>query len=193
MNEVVLPNGVLDAVLASQVIVAWAGEGSGDVPRLGWWNSGLTDRDGGGDFFERLAPAMSRWAMLDAVRRAATIVDQRIRRAHMATHDQVRTIYHLGYVVDEALNERLRVLKQAGGEPSAVLNFQFDLDEEFDQRAFDRFIESLGDVPRPKIVPIGRELPGQPPQGLELMMRHLIGALRPLPGEYPMPFYRVAA
>jgi hypothetical protein len=193
MSEAVLPNSMLDGVLALQIVVAWAGEGGGDAPRLRWWNSGLTDRDGGGDFFERSAPATSRWAMLDAVRRAATIVDQRIRRAHMAAHDQVRTIYHLGYTVDEALNERLRVLKQAGEEPSAVLNFPFDLDGEFDQGAFDRFVDSLGDVPRPKIAPVGRELPGRPPQGLELMMRHLVGALRPLPGEYPMPFYRVAA
>lgn len=193
MNEVVLPNSVLDAVLASQITVAWAGEGSGDMPRLGWWNSDLTDRDSGGDFFERSAPATARWAQLDAVRRAATIVDQRIRRAHMAAHDQVRTIYHLGYAVDEALNERLRILKQAGEDPSTVLNFPFNLDGEFDHGAFDRFVDSLGNVPRPKIAPVGRELPGRPPEGLEQMMRHLVAALRPLPGEYPMPFYRVAA
>ena len=193
MNEVVLPNSVLDAVLASQITVAWAGEGSGDVPRLGWWSCGLTDRDGGGDFFERSTPATAQWAQLDAVRRAAMIVDQRIRRTHMAAHAHVRTIYHLGYAVDEALNERLRILKQTGEEPRAVLTFPVNLDEEFDQGAFDRFVDSLGDVPKPKITPVGRELPGRPPDALEVMMRHLVGALRPLPGEYPMPFYRVAA
>lgn len=193
MNDVVLPKSVLDAVLALQITVAWAGEGSGDVPRLGWWNCGLTDRDGGGDFFERSAPATARWAQLDAVRRAAMIVDQRIRRNHMAGHDHMRTIYHLGYVVDEALNERLRSLKQTGEEPGTALTFPVNLDGEFDRGAFDRFVDSLGDVPKPKIMPVGRELPGRPPEAVEVMMRHLIGALRPLPGMYPMPFYRAAA
>lgn len=193
MGETVLPYSVLDAVLALQITVAWAGESGSDGNRLGWWNGGLTDDLAGGDFFSRTTPATAGWAMLDACRRSAIMVDRRQRREHLASPDQVRTIFHLGYALDEALAERLRLLKQMGGEPAASLAMPLAVDGPFDRMALDRFLESLGDVPSPRIAPAGREMPGRPPESVEILMRHLVGALRPLPGHYPMPYYRVPA
>jgi hypothetical protein len=47
---------VLDEILTLQLLVAWAGEGLSDPPRLGWWRTMLVDEFGGEDLFKRLTP-----------------------------------------------------------------------------------------------------------------------------------------
>ena len=41
-------DGALDAILAIQLTVAWAGEARCDPKRLAWWDTDLVDPEGGG-------------------------------------------------------------------------------------------------------------------------------------------------
>ena len=65
------PDAVLDEILALQITVAWAGEGTCAPPRLGWWRTDLVDPAGGGDLLARLLPNTHAWAVFEAVRCAA--------------------------------------------------------------------------------------------------------------------------
>ncbi len=75
MNTVHITQHALDAILALQLTVAWAGEGLADPKRLDWWRTDLVDPMGGGDLFARLFPKTHRWASLEAVRKAAIQVE----------------------------------------------------------------------------------------------------------------------
>ena len=101
-----IPTATLDTILALQLFVAWAGESREHTKRLGWWATDLVDATGGGDFMARLLPRTHAWASLEAVREAARRVDEQGRRG-MADPDQVRSLYFLGFDIDERLSERL--------------------------------------------------------------------------------------
>ena len=66
-----IATSVLDKILASQIVVAWAGESGEEEPRLGWWKTDLKSEFGGEDLFRRLLPNTSEWAVLQAIREAA--------------------------------------------------------------------------------------------------------------------------
>src|SRR6185503_5569894 len=68
------------------------------------------DEAGGGDFFARLLPQTHAWASLEAVREAACRVDARSRRT-MGTHDRMRTLFFLGFEIDELVADRLAALR----------------------------------------------------------------------------------
>jgi len=185
-----LPAADLDAILALQLTVAWAGEGQSQPPRLGWWRTDLVDRDGGAGLLSDLLPRTWRWASLQAARQAAVRVDRRAR-LEMARSDDVRTLFHWGFQVDEKLDERLRVRKQTLAEPEDVLPFPLRLGEAFDRDAFSAAIRSLGDVAT-RIVPDGRELV-EVPDAPVAIARALTAALLPLAPTWPAPFYRTDA
>ena len=107
----------LDDILAIQLSVAWAGEGRCEPRRLGWWDTDLIDPRGGGDLMARLLPRTAAWAGLEAVREAAMRVDRKARGA-LPDPDKVRTLYFLGFAIDEQLGDRLRQLKLGGQLPS---------------------------------------------------------------------------
>ena len=46
----------IDRILATQLLVAWAGEGRSEPKRFGWRDTDLIDKAGGGDLVARLAP-----------------------------------------------------------------------------------------------------------------------------------------
>ena len=102
-----LAETALDAILTLQLAIAWAGEGRCDPPRLGWWQTDLTDPDGGGDLLRRLLPRTHAWAGLEAVREAARRTDARLRTS-LAHPDQLRTINFLGFEVDERIPNAMR-------------------------------------------------------------------------------------
>src|SRR4051794_10988519 len=110
----------LDAILSIQVTVAWAGEGRCSPKRLGWWETDLIDEAGGGDFLARLLPQTHAWASLEAVREAARRTDAKAR-ARMADPDKMRTLFFLGFEVDEQVNDRLLALKGLGHPPAKAL------------------------------------------------------------------------
>jgi hypothetical protein len=71
--------GEIDRILATQLVVAWAGEGRSEPRRFGWWDTDLVDDARGGDLLARLAPRTHAWASLELVRQAARRVDGRAR------------------------------------------------------------------------------------------------------------------
>lgn len=97
----------LDAILALQLTVGWAGEKAEAPERLGWWNTGLTDAMAGGDLFAPLLPRTFVWAGLELARAAALRAD-RDARGQLARPDEVRTLFHFGFELDEALADRLK-------------------------------------------------------------------------------------
>ena len=115
-----VPDATLDAILAMQVTVAWAGEGRCSPRRLGWWDTDLIDEAGGGDFFARLLPQTHAWASLEAVREAARRVDAKAR-GKMADPDKMRTLFFLGFEIDEQLGDRPAAHNRWGRPPADAL------------------------------------------------------------------------
>jgi len=122
----------IDAILATQLFVAWAGEARSQPKRLGWWDTDLVDAAGGGDLLARLAPRTHVWASLELVREAARRVDAKARTKH-GTPDKMRSIFFLGFEMDEKIADRLAELKRRGGSPEDVLPLPFKLGADFDK------------------------------------------------------------
>lgn len=178
----------LDAVLALQLAVAWAGEGLCEPPRLGWWRTDLVDQDGGGYLFRELLPKTHRWATLEAARRTARLLDRQARE-RMAAPDRVRTLFFWGFRVDEKLGERLASHKRDGGEPHETLGLPFALDGAFDRAALESFLRAGDADVKTRVVPGGRQIVGEIPGSLTLRARQLAAALLPLAEQYPAPFF----
>lgn len=179
----------LDAILAMQLTIAWAGEGRCSPPRLGWWQTDVIDEAGGGDLMARLLPRTHAWASLETAREAARRADAKAR-ARMGDPDKLRTLFFLGFAVDEALGDRLGILKREGRSPVEVLAVGLV------QKKFSK--ESIAlEVERENVsftvVPGGRHLRGAMPPELGDLARNLAAGLVPLVGEYPLPFYKAGA
>ena len=177
-------------ILAVQLTVAWAGEGRCEPRRLGWWQTDLTDAAGGGDLFARLTPRTAPWSGLEAVREAARRVDAHARK-QMSDPDRMRTIFFLGFEVDERLGDRLAQLKRGEEKPNDALDLPIDFTEPFSAERFAEAVRASGG--QHTVVPGGRHLKGAPPQSLELLVAHLAAALVPLIDQYPLPFYKLPA
>jgi hypothetical protein len=182
----------LDAILALQFTVAWAGEKARPPapPRLAWWDTDLVDEDAGGNFLARLLPQTHAWAALEAVREAGRRVDAKAR-GKMADPDKMRTVFFLGFEIDEQLGDRLAFLKRAGRPPAESLNIPLPLTAEFSK---DKLVGALqgGDAAF-TLVPGGRQLKGARPESPDAMVRRLGAALVPLAEQYPLPFYPLEA
>lgn len=180
------PDDVLDSILAIQLTVAWAGEGRCSPRRLGWWDTDLVSPDGGGDLFARLLPQTHLWASLEAVREAARRADAKAR-SKMANPDSMRTIFFLGFELDEQLADRLAAHKRSGQKPSDALPLPLPLDDAFSK---DKITSALhgGDVPF-ATVPNGRQLKGTKPVAPDAFVKRLAAALVPLGDQYPLPFF----
>jgi hypothetical protein len=186
-----IPASTLDTLLALQLTVAWAGEGRCEPRRLGWWQTDLVDEAGGGDFLARLLPRTHAWASLEAVREAARRADDEARRS-MATRDSVRTLFFLGFDLDERLAERLAAHKRSGKPPHEALSFPVSLVSTFSADALADALRVPGvETAAYAVVPSGRQLKGAPPSAPELLVRNLAAALLPFPERYPLPFYRI--
>lgn len=188
-----LAPSTLDTILAFQLTIAWAGEGRCEPSRLGWWTTDLVDPAGGGDVFARLLPRTHAWASLEAVREVARRKDAEGRRS-MADPDQVRTLFFLGFELDERLAERLATHKRAGTPPSQALPLPLSFDVPFSAEALANALRPpSGAAPAYTLAPGGRQLKGPWPDAPELAVRHLATALLPLVEHYPLPFYRLPA
>lgn len=183
-----LSDSALDSILAMQVTIAWAGEGRCSPRRLGWWDTDLIDEAGGGDFFMRLLPQTHAWASLEAVREAARRTDAKVR-AKMADPDKMRTLYFLGFETDEQLGDRLAAHKRSGSAPAKALPLPVPLTAEFSK---EKLISALqgGDAAF-TTVPNGRQLKGQRPGAVDVLVKRLAAALVPLVEQYPLPFYKL--
>ena len=190
MTPAPLATSSLDSMLAIQLTVAWAGESKG-AGRLGWWETDLVDPRGGGDLFQRLLPRTHLWAALQGARDAARRTEQEAL-GKLADRDQLRTLFHLGFELDERLAERLSELKRSGTSPVDALPLPIHFDQAFTPEALDA---ALGKPKQPayEVVPGGRLMKSGMPAAPEVAVKNLAAALFPLPDRYPLPFYRVAA
>jgi hypothetical protein len=186
-----LPPSTLDHILTAQLAIAWAGE-SGEDPRLGWWRTDLASEFGGEDLFRRLLPNSWPWAVLQAAREAARRHDA-TGRGKDADPDRIVSLYRLGYELDERVDERLRDLKASGKPPAEALPALRELiTPEWDRAAFAEWIQAHS-PPKVDAAPAGRRIVGSPPESVELLVDHLVGALAPLGDAYPLPHYRRSA
>lgn len=182
----------LDEILAVQITVSWAGE-RGEPQRLAWWNSDLVDRDAGGDLLRRLLPRTGRWAALASVREVARRADA-IGRQKLGDPDQVRTLYALGFELDERLDERLRDLKRQDA-PVDTLPWPVSLDRDVLADLRVAFRHGTGGAPPFDVVAGGRQLKVAP-EGATLAVKHLAAVLfagDTVAREYPLAFYRTKA
>lgn len=180
----------LDAILATQLTLAWAGEARCVPARLSWWQTDLIDPAGGGDFLARLLPRTHAWASLEAVREAARRTDEAARRT-LADPDLVRTLFFLGFDLDERLAERLAEHKRSPTPPATALKFLVPLDAPFSREGLAAALRGPGRAPSYDIVPSGRQLKGTAPDAPEQLVPSLASTLLPLPERYPLPFFRV--
>lgn len=175
----------LDQILALQLTIAWAGEAAGEPPRLRWWPSDLVDPEGGGDLFLRLLPKTAPWASLALVREAARRVDE-AARDKLARKDAVRSLFHLGFAVDEQLDDRLAQHRRARRPPSEVLGPRLLSGGPWSKAAFESLLGDLG-KPKVEVTPAGRKVEVKSSSPVEAAAL-LASALLPLSASYPLPF-----
>jgi hypothetical protein len=180
-------NAELDAILAIQITVAWAGERIGGEGRLGWWRTELTDPDAGGDFLARLLPRTHAWAGLGAVRQAARRIDEAARRTG-GTPDAKWSLFHFGFAWDERLDARLAEHRQSDAPPTKALAGHLAIAKRFDRSAFGSWLDGLAREVASEVVPGGRRLRNAPTSKVE-GARRLAAALAPVGAEYPLPFF----
>ena len=186
-----LSNDVLDAVLALQITVAWAGEGRSSPRRLGWWDTDLVDDAGGGDLLARLMPQTHVWASLQAVREAARRVDAKARSTK-AEPDRIRTLFFFGFAIDEQLEDRLASLKRSGTSPADTLRFLVPLGSTFSQEELTSALKKVHATGvAPAVAPGGRELNVTASETPDVSAQRLAAALVPFTPEYPLPFFKL--
>ena len=183
-----IADATLDAILAIQFTIGWAGEGRCSPPRLGWWDTDLIDEAGGGDFMARLLPQTHAWASLEVVREAARRVDFNAR-SKITEPDKLRSLFFLGFELDEQLAARLAAHKRRGRPPAEVLPLPLPLTAEFSQERLAAALHG-GDVAFISVAN-GRELQGKPPDAAEALVKRLATALVPFSEHYPLPFYKL--
>jgi hypothetical protein len=178
----------LDAILAIQFTVAWAGEGRCQPKRLGWWDTDLIDPAGGGDLLSRLLPQTYAWAALEAAREAARRTDAKAR-SKTSDPDKMRSLFFLGFELDEQLTDRLAALKRQPMPPADALPLKLTLDDKFSRDAYLATLQH-GDVAF-EVVPGGRQLKGARPKSPVDVVTRLATALAPLADTYPLPFFKL--
>jgi hypothetical protein len=179
----------LDFALTAQIVVAWAGE-AGDEKRLGWWRTDLISEFGGEDLFQRLLPNTWQWATLQATREAARRRDAELRTQNHSG-DPIVSLFHLGFELDERLDERLRDLKRSGVEPHRALPGLQPTLHPWRRDAFRDWADGQARV-ETTAEPLGRRIAGAPPATLDGRVRKLVAGLLPLGDTYPLPHFRLA-
>ena len=180
---------VLDEILSLQLLVAWAGEGKTDPPRLGWWRTSLVDEFGGEDLFARLMPRTWKWAVLEAARVAARTTDAEAR-SHAAAGDQLISLFHFGFELDEQLDDRLAELKRGEIDPAEALPRLATIREPWSKDTFLAGMRALGSAATASSS-IGRRLKGAVPESRAEAARQLAAAMVPPGDRYPAPHWKV--
>jgi len=144
-------------MLGLQLVIAWAGETptGGVEPRLCWWRSDAIDPMAGGDLFKRLLPRTHAWAGLTVARHSARLTDEKLRGAS-AQADKMLTLYHHGFELDEALEERLAHHRHTGHSPIDTLSALKWLRDPFDRARLHTGLRR--DDAQFKVTPLGRQL-----------------------------------
>lgn len=180
----------IDSLLASQIIVAWAGErGGDDERRLGWWRTDLVSEYGGRDFFKRLLARTSEWAVLQAVREAARRTDS-IAKKQVPDADALISLYGLSFEIDERLEERIQELKRTSKQPAESLPaLAAFINTPWNQQGFLDWVQGQGKSEF-SVTSTGRQLKGVLPSSLDSITKRLVGALSPIAKEFPFPHFK---
>ncbi len=191
MAEPLIAEESLDAILAWQFVVAWAGETGDDPRRLGWWRSDLIDDLAGGDFFRRTMPQTAAWAGPEAARHIAMTADAALRSA-LAQPDRLVTLFHWGPAIDERLADRLAALKRQAASPAEALPIPFPLQAaSFSSAGLADCLTSRQEAAKLfKAIPGGRQVDNPDWQDHVHLARQLVAAMVPLTPHYPLPFAR---
>jgi len=123
------------------------------------------------------------------VREAARRVDAKARGRH-GDPDRLRTIFFLGFEVDERLDDRLGELRRSGRAPEEALPLPHRLGAEFDAGALPALLAPGEKAAFEAVPPIGRKLRGAAPAAVDDLVARLTAALVPVADGYPLPFYR---
>jgi len=175
----------IDAILGLQLTVAWAGERSVEPQRLNWWNTDLTDQEAGGDLFARIRPRTTYWAGLEMATEAAFRTSI-AARSRLAEADQTCTLFHFGFLIDEAIQDRFEHHKRHSHVPTEVFSATWGIRPSWDKEALETFLSGLGPASW-KESPAGREVTGGA-SDLSATARALAAALLPLAAQYPLPY-----
>lgn len=185
-----LTDAQLDVLLTLQLATAWAGERSGDEPRLGWWATDMVSEFGGHALFARLTPRTARWAALEVAREAARRTDA-AARGRDANPDRLRSLFSMGFAVDEQLADRLALHKRSEDPPEVALPELGTLLARWDRDAFAAWA-TRGPKPNTANEPSGRRLTSAMPDDPVEVGRRLVHALVPFSDSYPCPHVRNA-
>lgn len=188
-ESTLLDAATLDEILSLQLLVAWAGEAKTDPPRLSWWRTSLVGDIGGEDVFEQLMPRTWKWAVLEAARIAARIVDAEAR-AHGADGDQLLSLFHFGFTIDEQLDDRLAELKRSTSDPIEALPRLAITRAPWDADRFLTTLHELGSVAI-SASSIGRRIKNAMPEAPADAARMLAAAMAPPIDRYPAPHWKV--
>jgi hypothetical protein len=108
----------------------------------------------------------------------------------MADADAVRTIFFLGFEVDEQVQDRLAFLKRQGTPPEQALKLPLPLGAEFDRSRVEAAF-AQGEPSSFKKEPGGRLLTGPASSAPDAAVQRLVAALVPLADSYPLPHFAV--
>ena len=172
-----------------QLSVAWAGEAAGEPRRLGWWQTDLIDPEGGGDLFRRLVPRTAAWAGLELARKAARRVEF-LALSRVAKRDELWTLFHFGFFIDEQLHDRLAYHRRHRHAPADVFGRGLVAAGAWDPKGFASYLEG-GGKPKVEVTPSGRQVKAKPASAAEAAPL-LAAALLPFDKEYPLPYVEAA-
>jgi hypothetical protein len=107
----------------------------------------------------------------------------------MADPDKMRTLFFLGFELDEQLGDRFAAHKRGGQAPEKVLPLAVPLTAALSK---DQLVTALqgGDVAF-TTVPNARQMKGALPASPEALVKRLAAALVPLIDQYPLPFFKL--
>ena len=105
----------------------------------------------------------------------------------------MRTLFNLGFRIEEQLETRISILKAMEASPQPAIPLQWLTGAPFYPDALTKLLESLPPRPRYTAVLGGRELAGAELHRPLTLARQLAAALLPLAERYPMPFARASA
>ncbi len=183
-----LLSSTLDEILTLQLLIAWAGEEAGEPKRLAWWRSSMVDEFGGEDLFQQLLPDTWKWAVLEAARAAAKKADAKLREK-ASDADQLVSLFHFGFVIDEQLDDRLAELKVQTIDPASALTGLAPMKKDWDAGAFLAWLGDLGSS-NYAASPSGRRLRGEQPTDPLVAAKSLAAAHAAKAEAYPAPHYR---
>ena len=185
----------LDRILAVQISVAWAGEG-GEEPRLNWWDTEVMSEFGGYDNLKELIPGSAEWLGLKTIREAARRTDREYRNRD-SNPDKLCTLYHLGYELDEQLEQRLSDLIHRQTPLVELLKYmewlKDPVEQEWEPNTFEKWLTSLVNSQKIKTKKesVGSRLTGTPPDDIFMRICRLAAGLLPFGEKYPFPHYRL--